>query len=328
MRGQFDDAMVCFEAESGFNCRLFILQPEIAANAGRQTHLLHRMANTLYLSGKIDEAQKLLTEELPAVIKLREKFPELEILTEKIVLCFQILGKTYRRQGDLDPALDNLQKAIDICDEHAEQEQVSLVIQNHLGSLYLEKASYLLEQHKLEDAAEQCERALKVLEPIFKQQPAGEIAGMLEFAYGLTGNIFNRINRELDFLQLTGRLTDWNRNTPSVVKAKCHRVIALAHLSQWDQAETELTILIEAVSQGRPLLDVAGVCFQCATMIERNGQAGDPRFGRFVDQGLVVFNQIIESALANDPDVVKLLREHNDFKLLREQALYIEHFEE
>ncbi len=286
------------------------------------------MANTLYFSGKVNEAQNLLTEELPAVIKLREKFPGLELLTEKIVLCWQILGKTYRRQGDLETALDKLQYAIGICEEHAGNEQVSLIIQNHLGSLYLEKASYFLQQHKFEDAAKQCELALNVLEPIYEKQPAGEIAEMLEFAYGLTGNVFNRFDREQDYLDLTERLTHWVRNSPNVVKAKCHRVLAHAHLNQWDQAETELTNLVETVSQGRPLLDVAGVCFHCATMIERNGQAADPRFGRFVDQGLVVFNQIVESALADDPDAVKLLREHDDFKLLREQELYIEHFEE
>jgi tetratricopeptide (TPR) repeat protein len=313
--------------EGTLNDEISELRPEVAANAGRAAHQLHRMVKTLYESGKVDRAQELLRSGLPEMLDQRNQHPELELLTEKVILCYQLLGKTYRRQGDMDTAIRELQKAIDVCALAVQDPQVSLVVKNHQGSLYLEMASYLLQQHKFVDAATKCEQALNVLEPLYQLQPVGEIADMLEFAYSLTGNIFNRVDRHDDYLQLTDCLHGWNRLSPSVVKAKCHRIISHAHLSQWDRADTELARLVDAVAHEQQLLDVAGVCFKCAGMLAQDESSENSVYQAFVRQGLNVIGRMNNAGLLDDPAVVKLLREHDDFHVLREQDEYIKQFE-
>ncbi len=324
--GRFDEVLGFFEMEGRLNDEIRVLRPEVAANSGRAAHQLHRVVKTLYESGQVGKAQELLRSELPKLLDQRNQHPELELLTEKVMLCYQLLGKTYRHEGHLDAAIRELQKAIDICALAVQDPQVSLVVKNHQGSLYLEMASYLLQQHKFAAAATRCEQALDVLEPLYQLQPVGEIADMLEFAYSLTGNIFNRVDRQSDFLQLTDGLNRWPRLTPSVVKAKCHRIISHAHLSQWDRAGTELARLVDGVGPEQHLLDVMGVCFQCAGMLARDEFSDDAVYQEFVRQGLHLIDRMKDAGQLDDPGVIKRLREHDDFHILRQQQAYIQQF--
>ena len=49
-----------------------------------------------------------------------------------------------------------------------------MTVQNHLASLFLEKATFLLQQHRFDEGAEECQRALDLLLPLYQRQGIGE----------------------------------------------------------------------------------------------------------------------------------------------------------
>jgi hypothetical protein len=89
------------------------------------------------------------------------------------------------RQDRMAASAQQLDKAIEVCEEECQSEQAPKGLHAFLGNLYTQKAKQMLDNDKTDSAIELLNQSVEILEPIVTETPFGDPEKFLRKAKNL-----------------------------------------------------------------------------------------------------------------------------------------------
>ncbi len=174
-RGDFELAMTEFENQKKVMQQLMERHPDVAGLSFNWSNYIHRHASALVAAGEIDDADQMLSPHLEWLQQQLQKYPQMiHLLRISEVECRGLMAEIDQRLERHKAARQQLDTAVEVCQEECQSDQAPLGLRAFLGHLYTRRAEILLQQGETAEAVAECQRAIDVLEPIVTQVPAGD----------------------------------------------------------------------------------------------------------------------------------------------------------
>ena len=135
---------------------------------------VHLHARVLWEAKMSRDGHKVLAQHFPWLEAQRKKYPQLLWAWQNSEMdCRELMGKVLIQLGELEPALEQFEKAIEICRDKCHNSQSDVGPHAFLGHLYCEKAQVYFSLGDHDEAKIWIDASIAKLEPIVQSGKGG-----------------------------------------------------------------------------------------------------------------------------------------------------------